>query len=126
MLKGVADDGTIIGPLYAVTDSNGAYAFDNLMPGVYTVSEVLQPGWYNVTPLSREVTLIEGSEVTCVKFGNVEYSSIDGWKFLDWDMDQTKDGDEPGIPGWEITLEGWLNDGLFPLGMDWYWPGART
>ncbi len=59
--------------------------------------------------------MIEGSEVTCVKFGNVEYGSIDGWKFLDWDMDGTKDGNEPGIPNWEITLEGWLNDGTFPL-----------
>jgi len=115
VLEGVADDGTHIGPLYAVTDASGYYSFDNLKPGVYTVAEVLQAGWYNVTPASRTVTVIEGSDITCVKFGNVEYGKIDGWKFLDWDMDTTKDGDEPGILGWEITIEGWLNDGTMPL-----------
>ncbi len=117
VLTGIADNGAVIGPLYAVTDANGEYMFDGLLPGVYTVTEVLKDGWYNVTPLSREVTLIEGSDVTCAKFGNVEYGSIDGWKFLDWDMDGTKDGNEPGIAGWEITIEGWLNDGdaMLPL-----------
>jgi uncharacterized repeat protein (TIGR01451 family) len=115
VLTGKADNGAVIGPLYAVTDANGEYMFDGLLPGVYTVTEVLQDGWYNVTPLSREVTLIEGSDVECAKFGNVEYGSIDGWKFLDWDMDGTKDGNEPGIAGWKITIEGWLNDGVFMM-----------
>ncbi|TFG67945.1 MAG: hypothetical protein E4H25_06725, partial [Methanomassiliicoccus sp.] len=113
-LEGTQVNGTHVGPIYTITDEFGNYAFVNLLPGVYTVWEELQEGWYNVTPAVLEITLIEGSDVTCAKFGNVEYGIISGWKYLDWDMDRVKDGDEPGIPGWAITLTGWLNDGLLP------------
>ncbi|MCJ7607716.1 MAG: MSCRAMM family adhesin SdrC, partial [Thermoplasmata archaeon] len=116
-LEGDQVDGMHIGPISTTTDENGNYAFLDLLPGVYTVWEELPDGWYAVTPASREITLIEGSEVTCAKVGNIEYGSISGWKFLDWDMDGMMDGDEPGIPGWAITITGWQNDGDLPWTM---------
>jgi len=117
VLDGVQTDGM---PVHkeTVTGPTGYYYFSGLKPGVYTVSEVLKEGWKNITPLSKEITIIPGSEVTCAKFGNVPYGCIQGWKFLDWDMDGTKDGDEPGIEGWKMTLTGYLNDGPTPYGMD--------
>jgi protocatechuate 3,4-dioxygenase beta subunit len=114
VLDGYQADGTHV-HLVTVTDACGNYAFLNLKPGVYTVTEELQDGWINITPLSREITIIEGSDVTCGKFGNVPFGSIAGWKFYDWDLDQMKDGNEPGIPGWEITLTGVLTNGR-PVG----------
>jgi len=98
-----------------VTGAGGWFIFDNLLPGVYTVREVLKPGWRNITPAEYVVTVGEGSWIHCTKFGNVECGSIDGWKFYDWDMDGVMEYGEPGIPGWAITLTGWLNDG------DWPW-----
>ncbi|MBN1677609.1 MAG: hypothetical protein JW880_03640 [Candidatus Thermoplasmatota archaeon] len=114
-IEGTLINGTHYGPYCTLTDENGMYYFDGLLPGEYTIWEVLPEGWVNITPWMRNVTIEEGSYVHCAKFGNVELGSIDGWKFLDWDMDMLMDGDEPGIPGWEITLTGWLNDG------DWPW-----
>ena len=117
ILDGVQNDGT---PVHkeTMTGPTGYYAFTGLLPGVYTVTEVMQEGWTNITPLSREITIIPGSEVTCAKFGNVPLGCIEGWKFVDWDMDQMKDGDEPGIEGWKITLTGFLNDGETPYSDD--------
>ena len=111
VLDGYQTDGTHV-HMETVTDANGNYAFLNLKPGVYTVTEVMQSGWINITPSSREITIIEGSDVPCAKFGNVPLGSICGWKFYDWDLDQMKDGNEPGIPGWKMTLTGWLSDGI--------------
>ncbi|HXK37171.1 MAG TPA: SdrD B-like domain-containing protein, partial [Candidatus Paceibacterota bacterium] len=114
-IEGTLANGTHYGPFSTVTDENGQYAFEGLLPGEYTVWEEIPEGWVNVTPWMRNVTMGEGSWVHCAKFGNVELGSIDGWKFLDWDMDGLFDGIEVGIPDWEITLTGWLNDG------DWPW-----
>ena len=48
-----------------VTDANGNYSFTNLEPGVYTVAEVLQPGWRQTFPeeiLPREIVLDETND----------------------------------------------------------------
>ena len=89
---------------------------------IYTVRELMPEGWHNITPSQWTVEVVEGSSITCAKFGNVKYGSISGWKFLDWNMNEMLDGDEPGIEGWNITLTGWLNDGPFP----WYPLGATV
>jgi serine-aspartate repeat-containing protein C/D/E len=114
-IEGTLANGEHFGPFWTLTDEHGYYSFCDLLPGVYTVWEEIPEGWVAVTPSSWEVTIGEGSHVQCAKFGNVKLQYIDGWKFLDWDMDGLFDGNEVGIAGWEITLTGWLNDG------DWPW-----
>jgi hypothetical protein len=49
-----------------VTDSTGAYAFQNLGPGAYTVSEVVQPGWERLRPAGGAygATLARGISAT--------------------------------------------------------------
>lgn len=61
-------DSTITGP-------GGIYTFFNLVPGVYRIKEVGQPGWmqtYPVLPDYHEVILGECEEVTGKDFGNKE------------------------------------------------------
>jgi tetratricopeptide (TPR) repeat protein len=52
------------------TDSDGAYRFDNLAAGVYTVSESLEPDWRAVSPQSATVSLAAGSACVTVDFWN--------------------------------------------------------
>ncbi len=117
-LVGTLANGEHFGPIYTTTNEAGFYAFYDLLPGEYTVWEILPEGWVNILPSSYGVTIGEGSYVHCAKFANVRCGSIDGFKFLDWDMDGLFDGNELGIPGWQITLTGWLNDGDWPWGPD--------
>ncbi len=42
---------------FNITNANGFYEFQNLAPGTYNVTEVLQNGWVNVTPISQTVTI---------------------------------------------------------------------
>ena len=60
------------------TNTNGSASFPNLRPGGYTVCEVMQPDWFNITPSvlthpyqkpCYSVTLAPG-QVAAVRFGN--------------------------------------------------------
>ncbi len=56
------------------TDADGSYKFSYIDPGIYTVEEVLQPGWSQTKPVpippgTYTVTL-SGTDVTNLDFGN--------------------------------------------------------
>ncbi|MDI6765770.1 MAG: T9SS type A sorting domain-containing protein, partial [Bacteroidota bacterium] len=56
-----------------VTDAYGCYSFTPLLPGTYTVSEILQLGWTQCWPLSPgiyTVTLGAGETIGPLNFGN--------------------------------------------------------
>jgi uncharacterized repeat protein (TIGR01451 family) len=117
-LTGTLNNGSSFGPVYDVTDEYGVYQFDNLFPGEYTIREIMKSGWTNITPDSYNVTMVTGGYFHCGKFGNLQFGSIQGWKYVDWDMDRVMDTNEPGIEGWNVTLTGWLNDG-WPSGSEY-------
>ncbi|MCX6031068.1 MAG: SH3 domain-containing protein [Chloroflexi bacterium] len=52
------------------TDGNGAYRFDALAAGAYTVGETLEPGWRTVSPQSSAVTLTPAGACVTVDFWN--------------------------------------------------------
>lgn len=58
-----------------VTDSNGKFQFTGLVPGTYTISEVLKPGFTNTSALSRKITVTSGQVLNVTVnyglFGNV-------------------------------------------------------
>ncbi|MDO8879436.1 MAG: hypothetical protein Q7W44_01330, partial [Coriobacteriia bacterium] len=54
-----------------LTDIDGELLFGGLEPGVYTVTETLEDGWTNITPLSQDVTVVDG-QTASLWFGNVE------------------------------------------------------
>ena len=62
-----------VGEMYTYTDGNGDYQFTDLPPGTYTLSEISNPLWTQVSPSSPgtwPVTLIAGIPVTGKDFGN--------------------------------------------------------
>ncbi|MDO8728075.1 MAG: SdrD B-like domain-containing protein, partial [Candidatus Methanoperedens sp.] len=72
----------------ATTAENGMYQFMGLANGTYTVTEIMQTDWTNVTPTSIDV-LIEGADVMNKNFTNVMVPAPDltidldlGWNLI--------------------------------------------
>lgn len=95
----------------AVTDDAGDYMFQNLIPGIYTLTETLRPGWAQTLPAagSYVIPLASGENETDVDFGNrqtVGRGNILGLVFDDRNGDGVKGPDEPGLSGWRVQLSG--------------------
>ncbi len=58
----------------STTAANGSYSFTNLIPGVYRLSEVLQPGWRQTT-CPGTVQIRSGTVSTKNDFGNTKQKS---------------------------------------------------
>ena len=91
-----------------VTNASGFFQFDNLFAGQYNVTEVVQPGYYNVTPLSYSITLSLGKTVNLTSlvggFGNQQTGCIEGLKYNDTNGNGQLDPGEVGLSGWSINL----------------------
>jgi len=105
------------------TAEDGSYRFEGLAQGTYTVREASQEGWNPTAPDtgSQSVDLAE-ADASDVNFGNaiieappenitepveevtVLALNISGVKFNDLNGNGIRDADEPGLPGWTITL----------------------
>jgi hypothetical protein len=98
---------------------DGSYSFPNLVPGVYTVTELTPPDTVTTTGDSVTFTVQEGTQyvatatasqpnpvvVPGLAFGNFRTISISGTKFNDFDGDGNRDPGEPGISGFTIFLD---------------------
>jgi hypothetical protein len=114
------------------TDPVGMYEFAWLLPGKYRVSEVVKAGWTNTTPIPVEVVIPPYTvshqlqpQWILVDIGNMRYSSIDGYKFLDaygpdnsW-PNGVRDPGESGLGNWHITLEGRTVKGKYVFAETW-------
>ncbi|HEX9907357.1 MAG TPA: SdrD B-like domain-containing protein [Thermoplasmata archaeon] len=108
-LTGVTIGGVTIEPVSDVTGPDGSYSFTGLKPGDYMLTETMQPGWFPVTDMTIDLPPLEMDvfDITDLNFGNAAYATITGYKWLDLNMNGNKDGLEPKLPGWEITLYKW-------------------
>jgi len=91
-----------------LTDADGELLFGSLDPGEYMVTEVLQEGWANTTPLTQGVTVVDG-QTAQLWFGNIEIpeepeGDLVVYKFHDLDEDGVHDEGEPMLKDWEFTL----------------------
>lgn len=85
--NGIIDDDDPIAPgwtfvlnpgnIVVTTDVSGTFSFPALAPGVYTLSEVIQPGWNAVLPnTAGTITVnVTAGEVTIINFLNTECES---------------------------------------------------
>jgi large repetitive protein len=116
-LTGTDDFGNPVS-LTTTTDASGNYFFENLRPGVYTVTET-QPAGYGtvgqnsldpaaVTTASNVISnlVLSPGESNVANNFIERYSSIAGSVYEDVDGDGVQDTGEPGIPGATVTLTG--------------------
>ena len=98
----LAKDGNTINA--TTTGQDGSYAFKNLAPGKYTVSEVAQEGWTQTLPEGPYSVDLLDADVSGKDFGNKGNLSITGKKFYDANGNGVQDEDELGLPGQEVKL----------------------
>lgn len=130
-LTGSNDLGTAVS-LSTLTDAAGAYRFDGLRPGIYTVTQPDQPAGTNngktvfgttggsVTNPSTTPSAISGIAVgsgglesTANNFAELSFTgSISGQVFLDLNNDGTRQAGEPALSGVVIELDGQDTSGI--------------
>ncbi len=93
-----------------LTGADGSYKFMNLVNGTYNVTEELQAGWTNVSPMSQQVT-INGADMKNINFTNQpppgvtpQIFNISGFKVNDTDGNNIWEPGEMGIENWNIML----------------------
>jgi hypothetical protein len=119
-LGGVDDRGATVS-LTTATSGNGAYGFNNLRPGAYTITRTEPAGWLpgkNAigtqggvvgTDQLSNIPLAAGQSGTNNNFGELLQAILRGFVFLDANNSGVRTPDEPGVPGVNITLTG-VND----------------
>lgn len=103
---------------HAYTDSAGKYSFEQLPPGVYTISEMQPDGLLSGRAavgtsggaagddVFDAVGLKPGDKAKDYHFAELESGSISGTAFYDADADGIRDPEEPAVPGVAVHLRG--------------------
>jgi uncharacterized repeat protein (TIGR01451 family) len=100
--------------LTTTTDSSGAYSFNNLSPGAYTVTETDPSGYISSTPNTFSVTLINANQ-TVPDFGDYHGSRITGNIFRDNGFtggtanDALRNGGEVGVSNLTVKASDGVN-----------------
>jgi hypothetical protein len=115
------------GPVTATTDATGAYAFNNLVPGTYSVAETQPANYLNGTDTAgtkggtvtnvpgneniSAITLASGDAGQNYNFGELLPASLAGHVYVDTHNDGQLDPGDPPIPGTTLTLTGFSDQG---------------
>ena len=95
-------DGSVINATTTLED--GSYAFRNLSPGTYSISQVAAEGITQIAPEGPWTVELKDADVADKDFANRGGLSISGQKYYDINGNGLQDEDEPGIPGGEVSL----------------------
>ena len=88
-----------------VTDSNGDYWFDQLLPGTYKVCEVGQTGWIQTSSPECFVITVSADDHNYNNFGNFQLGDVQGCKYNDLNGNGERDYElESQLSGWTIRL----------------------
>ena len=81
-------------------------ASPNLGPGLYTIEEVNQTGWYQTEPVNPPGTYTEqaisGGDFSGLDFGNFQLVNVTGEVYNDLNGNGNLDPGEPGLQGWTV------------------------
>jgi len=98
------------GNIVATTTSagDGTYSFSNLGPGLYTIEEVNQNGWYQTQPVNPPgtytVQAISSTNPSGLDFGNFQLVNVTGEVYNDRNGNGNLDQGETGLQGWTVLL----------------------
>jgi uncharacterized repeat protein (TIGR01451 family) len=88
-----------------LTGADGTVTIPNVPAGTWTITEVLQPGWFNVSPLSGQV-LVPANGTGTFTVGNARPGILSGLVFVDNNRNGALDAGEVGRAGVTIDLTG--------------------
>jgi hypothetical protein len=100
------------------TGSDGLYFFFNVLPGTYTIEQVLQDGWEQSTPSGGAgitVTAAEGTEYTGEDFANTQVAQVTGTVYIDANNNGIQDPGELLASGITVNLDP-VSDGTLGAG----------
>lgn len=115
-LTGLTAVGTVT--LTTTTDANGAYSFNNLSPGDYTITETQPLNFYDgldtIGSLSGNspandtltVTLAANDAGTDYNFAEIAPVSVFGYVYNDLNQSHSRDTGDTGIPNVRIAISG--------------------
>ena len=92
------------------TDANGCVIFEDLLPGEYTLTEILPPEciWMPTTPnpIDFELDPETCEDAPPFEFGNIKLCNVKACKYHDLNANGERDDDEPMLEGFLIILDG--------------------
>jgi len=95
-----------------VTDADGLYSFEHILPGNYQVREVNQEGWVQSAPGGEgfaNVTVSEPRMLASVNFGNWKYSTVAGSVYKDLSGEGARDASSQDFEGVSVVLRNLSN-----------------
>ena len=90
------------------TGSDGSYFFFGVLPGTYTIEQVLETGWEQSTPADSAgitVTAAEGTEYTDEDFANTQVAQVMGTVYIDANNNGREDPGELPASGIAVDLD---------------------
>jgi hypothetical protein len=98
---------TVDGDSATVTDANGNYTIDGLLPGTYSIGQLPEDGWVQTFPAengNHSVVVTTGLIFSGYHFGNFKNGKILGLHYEDDNGNGTFDGSDLGKPGPDFFL----------------------
>ena len=95
----------------ASTGADGTITIPNVPAGVWNVTEVVDPMWADITPVSGQVTVPANGTGTFTA-GNVRPAPISGVVFIDTNRNGIRDAGEVGRSGVRLDLTGTRPGGI--------------
>jgi protocatechuate 3,4-dioxygenase beta subunit len=103
------------GEVTTTSGAGGEYVFEDVLPGVYSVREVVPVGFIQTTPNPGPVTVLPGGDVDGGDFGDFELGDIGGTKFGDTNGNGVRNTGELGVGGVTIYIDA-NNNGTLDAG----------
>ena len=79
-----------------------------MAPGLYTIEEVNQAGWYQTEPVNPPgtytVQAISSTNPSGLDFGNFQLVNVTGEVYNDLNGNGNLDPGDPGLQGWTVNL----------------------